>query len=700
MGLTSSNTGKCCGDVEHISSTDSIVLALAGNPNVGKSTVFNFLTGLHQHTGNWTGKTVQNACGSFSCGENNYTLVDIPGTYSILAHSAEEEAARDFICFGGADGVVVVCDASCLERNLNLVLQILEITPHVIVCVNLIDEARKKHISVDCEKLSGLLGVPVYPAAARSGEGMKELANGLSAIKDISREQVFRCVYDDEIERSAAAIGERLNGEIGGRFAALRILEGDEKLSRRLLENADEETLELISEEKKRLLSAGFDEQKLRDSIVTTLVEKGEEIAAECVRFGDENCFKRDRKIDRVLTHKVWGVPIMAALLAVIFWITIYGANYPSELLSSAFGSLGAKLRGLLELTDAPDWLKGVLLDGIYRILTWVISVMLPPMAIFFPLFTLLEDLGYLPRAAFNLDRYFKRAGACGKQSLTMAMGFGCNAVGITGCRIIDSPRERLIAVLTNNFVPCNGRFPALIAIITIFFASGTGGFGGSLLSVGILILLILFGVLLTLLVSKLLSATILKGESSSFTLELPPYRRPQIGKILIRSLLDRTVFVLGRAVTAAAPAGLIIWLAANVNIGGESILSICSGALDPFARLFGLDGVILLAFILGFPANEIVIPIMLMGYLSSGVIAEYESLDSLKNILLANGWTSVTAVCTLIFMLCHFPCSTSMMTMKKETGSIKWTLLGAVIPTAVGLILCFIVSSISKLFI
>lgn len=700
MGLTSSNTGKCCGDVERISSTDSVVLALAGNPNVGKSTVFNYLTGLHQHTGNWTGKTVQNACGSFSCGGNNYTLVDIPGTYSILAHSAEEEAARNFICFGGADGVVVVCDASCLERNLNLVLQILEITPHVIVCINLIDEARKKHISVDCEKLSKLLGVPVYPAAARSGEGMKELSDGLSAIKDISREQVFRCVYDDEIERSAAAIAEKLNVLVDKRFAALRILEGDEKLSQRLLENADEETLALISEEKNRLLSTGFDEQKIRDSVVTALIGKGEEIAAECVRFGDENCFKRDRKIDRILTHKVWGVPIMAALLAVIFWITIYGANYPSELLSAAFNSLGVKLRGWLELASAPDWLKGVLLDGIYRILTWVISVMLPPMAIFFPLFTLLEDLGYLPRAAFNLDRYFKRAGACGKQSLTMAMGFGCNAVGITGCRIIDSPRERLIAVLTNNFVPCNGRFPALIAIITIFFASGVSGFGGSLLSVGILILLIIFGVLLTLLVSKLLSATILKGEQSSFTLELPPYRKPQIGKILIRSLFDRTVFVLGRAVTAAAPAGLIIWLAANINIGEESILSICSGALDPFARLFGMDGVILLAFILGFPANEIVIPIMLMGYLSSGVIAEYESLDSLKNILLANGWTSVTAVCTLIFMLCHFPCSTSMMTMKKETGSIRWTLLGAAIPTAVGLVLCFIVSSISKLFI
>ena len=529
---------------------------------------------------------------------------------------------------------------------------------------------------------------------------MEAFANGLSAIKDITGEQVFRCTYDEEIERSAAVISEKLGEEKGGRFAALRILEGDEKLSQRFLENADEETFSVISAEKERLASVGYDGQKICDSIVTALVRKGEDIAAECVHFGDENCLKRDRRIDRVLTHKVWGVPIMAAMLAVIFWITIYGANYPSALLSSAFGTLGEKLRALMEMTAAPQWLKGVLLDGIYRILTWVISVMLPPMAIFFPLFTLLEDLGYLPRAAFNLDRYFKRAGACGKQSLTMAMGFGCNAVGITGCRIIDSPRERLIAILTNNFVPCNGRFPALIAIITIFLAAGTGGLGGSLISVGILILFILFGVLLTLFTSKLLSKTLLKGEPSSFTLELPPYRRPQIGKILIRSLLDRTVFVLGRAVTAAAPAGLIIWLAANVRIGGESILSICSGALDPFARLFGMDGVILLAFILGFPANEIVIPIMLMGYLSSGVMTDYESLDSLKNILLANGWTPVTAVCTLIFMLCHFPCSTSLMTMKKETGSLKWTLLGAALPTAVGLILCAAVSGVSNLFI
>ncbi|MCI5904993.1 MAG: ferrous iron transport protein B [Oscillospiraceae bacterium] len=704
MGLTASSTGRYSDDGDLIierRENDSVI-ALAGNPNVGKSTVFNFLTGMNQHTGNWTGKTVQNAQGRFERDGKDYILVDIPGTYSILAHSAEEEAARDFICFGGADGAVVVCDATCLERNLNLVIQIIEITPHVIVCVNLLDEARKKRISVDTARLSELLGVPVFGVTARTGEGIDEMTAALGSIGEKKREDVIKCPYPDEIEaavsRLSAVLSDKLKGAADERFAALRLLDGDNKLIEGISKAsgtdiaADEAVQTLLEEEKKNLAERGFDETRVKDEIINAVVRCAERTAAECVSFEKPDYYERDRKIDRILTHRFWGVPIMAAMLALVFWITVTGANYPSALLSRLFGALGEKLHGGLAALNAPSWLDSMLVDGIYRVLSWVTAVMLPPMAIFFPLFTLMEDLGYLPRVAFNLDRYFKKAGVCGKQSLTMAMGFGCNAAGITGCRIIDSPRERLIAILTNNFVPCNGRFPSLIAIITIFFAGS--GSGSSVIAVLILTAVIIFGVMLTLGVSKLLSKTVLKGIPSSFTLELPPYRRPQIGQILVRSVFDRTIFVLGRAVSVAAPAGLFIWLLANIKVGDGSVLSVCSGFLDPFASVFGLDGTILLAFILGFPANEIVIPIMLMTYMAQGSLVEYESLESLKDILVSNGWTAMTAVCTLIFILCHFPCSTSMLTIKKETGSLKWTALAFVLPTVTGLALCFIAAS------
>lgn len=704
MGLTASSTGRYSDDGELIierRENDSVI-ALAGNPNVGKSTVFNLLTGMNQHTGNWTGKTVQNAQGRFERDGKDYILVDIPGTYSILAHSAEEEAARDFICFGGADGAVVVCDATCLERNLNLVIQIIEITPHVIVCVNLLDEARKKRISVDTARLSELLGVPVFGVTARTGEGIDEMTAALCSIGKTKREDVIKCPYPDEIEaavsRLSAILSDKLKGAADERFAALRLLDGDNKLIEGISKAsgtdiaADEAVQTLLEEEKKYLAERGFDETRVKDEIINAVVRCAERTAAECVSFEKPDYYERDRKIDRILTHRFWGVPIMAAMLALVFWITVTGANYPSALLSRLFGALGEKLHGGLAALNAPQWLDSMLVDGIYRVLSWVTAVMLPPMAIFFPLFTLMEDLGYLPRVAFNLDRYFKKAGVCGKQSLTMAMGFGCNAAGITGCRIIDSPRERLIAILTNNFVPCNGRFPSLIAIITIFFAGS--GSGSSVIAVLILTAVIIFGVMLTLVVSKLLSKTVLKGVPSSFTLELPPYRRPQIGQILVRSVFDRTIFVLGRAVSVAAPAGLFIWLLANIRVGDGSVLSVCSGFLDPFASVFGLDGTILLAFILGFPANEIVIPIMLMTYMAQGSLVEYESLESLKDILVSNGWTAMTAVCTLIFILCHFPCSTSMLTIKKETGSLKWTALAFVLPTVTGLALCFIAAS------
>lgn len=712
LGLTAGSVGRnaCDGSFDIEKNEGDRVIALAGNPNVGKSTVFNELTGMKQHTGNWTGKTVQNAQGRCKFGENSYVMVDIPGTYSLLAHSAEEEVARDFICFGGTDAVIVVCDASCLERNLNLVLQTIEITENTLVCVNLLDEAKKKKIAVDLDALSEALGVPVCGTSARSGVGISEMMEMLPEV--ISRTPAGKpaVTYPDEIERAVEilmpVLESKLEGRLSPRWTALRLLDRDKKLNASISEflgfdiEADEEISAAASAAKKYLSEQGITPSELNDSIVNSIVRHAEKCALSCMTFEKPDYYERDRKADRILTHKIWGVPIMAAMLLLIFWITIEGANYPSDLLFGALFSLGEKLSAGLSEAGAPEWLRSMLIDGIYRVLAWVTAVMLPPMAIFFPMFTILEDIGYLPRVAFNLDRYFKKSNACGKQALTMMMGFGCNAAGVTGCRIIDSPRERLIAVLTNSFVPCNGRFPTLIAVITMFMTVGTAGFGRSFLAVLILTLVIILGVVLTFLMSKLLSSTVLKGVPSSFALELPPYRVPQIGKVIVRSIFDRTIFVLGRAVSVAAPAGLFIWLMGSVHVGDGSLLTVCAGALDPFARFIGLDGVILLAFILGFPANEIVVPIMLMTYLSTGKLVEYESLDSLRNILVDNGWNIITAVCMVIFMLCHFPCSTTCMTIKKETGSLKWTAAAFALPTLVGIILCAVTANVMRIFI
>lgn len=390
----------------------------------------------------------------------------------------------------------------------------------------------------------------------------------------------------------------------------------------------------------------------------------------------------------------------MLGILGIIFWITIVGANYPSQLLSNGLFYLGDKLEALLGSLNCNPTVTDMAVNGIYRVLAWVVSVMLPPMAIFFPLFTLLEDLGYLPRAAFNLDKHFRRANACGKQALTMCMGFGCNAAGVTGCRIIDSPRERLIAILTNNFVPCNGRFPSLITIITMFFTASVTGIGKSFSSAIILLGVIVLGVAATLLASWLLSITVLKGVPSSFTLELPPYRRPQIGKVIIRSIFDRTIFVLGRACLVAAPAGLLIWILANASVGDITILSKLAGFLEVPGKFLGMDGTILLAFILGFPANEIVVPIIMMSYMSAGMLTEAESPEILKALLVDNGWTWVTAICTMIFILFHFPCSTTCLTIKKETGSLKWTAAAILLPTAFGIVICSVISHVCGIFV
>ncbi len=706
MGLTRKSTGKDTTPVE-INSTpkNQPVIALAGNPNVGKSTVFNALTGMHQHTGNWTGKTVGNAQGTFAANQKTYTLVDIPGTYSLIAHSEEEKIARNFICFSGCDATIIVCDATCLKRNLNFVLQTLEVTSRVILCVNLIDEAARKHIRINCQKLSAALGIPVIPTAARQGKGLQELTETIDEVLQ-KAPTPLQVRYRPEIEEAISAIEPTIatiTGRLPSRFLSVRLLDGNPDFLEDIESflgtplTRDERLDEKLTEAKTTLSQKGYDTTSLRDTLVSDLFKTADKLTKEAVNTpsGYNN---RQIRADKFLTGKVTGIPVMLLLLLFVLWLTIFGANYPSQWLSSCLFSLEEPLFHLLGLLHLPLWMQNALVLGVYRVLAWVVSVMLPPMAIFFPLFTLLEDAGYLPRVAFNLDHPLKKCCACGKQALTMCMGFGCNAAGVIGCRIIDSPRERLIAILTNNFVPCNGRFPTLIAIITMFFITGSAGFFSSIGAAALLTLLILLGIVMTLLASKFLSKTVLKGIPSSFTLELPPYRRPQIGRILIRSVFDRTLFVLGRAITVAAPAGLVIYAMSNLTVGGATLLAHAAGFLDPFARLIGLDGVLLMAFILGFPANEIVMPIAIMAYMSSGALTEFENLSALKTLLLDNGWTPLTAACTMIFSLLHFPCSTTLISIKKETGSWRWTLVAFLLPTACGAFLCFLLTTAVRL--
>jgi ferrous iron transport protein B len=709
MGLTKGSTGL--GAVKEmfqvkLESGDDIVVALAGNPNTGKSTVFNSLTGLNQHTGNWPGKTVTNAQGRYNHGGRRYILVDLPGTYSLLANSAEEQVARDFICFGHPHATVVVTDATCLERNLNLVLQILEITDRVVVCVNLMDEAARKKIHIDLKKLSALLGVPVVGTVARNGNGLNELKD---AVEKVARGKIgthpAQVRYGDTLQNAIRDVQSYIEKKVGGslhsRWVSLRLIDGDTPLLRSIDDylgfdlSGDPILQEKLRDAHARLTDKNVD--TLRDTIVSSIVRTAEEIAGEAVFFENRMHNKLDRRLDNILTSRTFGIPIMIVLLGVVFWITIQGANYPSALLSQGLFWVEDRLTDFFLWLGTPPWVHGILVTGMYRTLAWVVSVMLPPMAIFFPLFTLLEDLGYLPRVAFNLDHFFKKACAHGKQALTMCMGFGCNAAGIIACRIIDSPRERLIATITNNYVPCNGRFPTLIALATIFIASAAGAFSSVAATLSILAAIVL-GVMITLFISKLLSKTILKGLPSSFTLELPPYRKPQIGRVIVRSILDRTLFVLGRAVTVAAPAGLLIWAMANITAGDASLLTHCARFLDPFGRLLGMDGYIVMAFILGLPANEIVIPILIMSYMATGSMMELDSLAAMRQLFMDHGWTWLTAVCMMLFSLNHWPCATTLWTIRKETQSFRWTVVSFLVPTLTGMVICFIVAQGARL--
>lgn len=650
-------------------------ILLVGNPNVGKSSIFNILTHSHEHTGNWTGKTVKLARKNII--NTNYTLIDLPGIYSLSSLSDEEIVAKDTLLFEQYEKIIYVMDSSNIEKNLHLLLQILEINKNIILCLNMVDELDIKGIKINDKKLSEILDIKVIRCSASKNIGIKELIESL----DEESKSSYNYIYDYNIEKGISDIFEYLTNQFKSRFIALKLLEKDITLVDSI---KTKYKLDIIDKDIQNYLMH-VNSEEISDSVSNLLNNISKNIYNEVVEISKE---KEIGTIDKIFSKKIYALPIMFTIMFGIFFITIVLANYPSELLSLIFNKFEICLVNLSNILKIPSYIYEPIIYGIYRVVSFIVSVMFPPLVIFFFLFTYAEESGILPRLAFNFDKVFKCSGCHGKQALTICSGFGCNACAIVGSRIIDSKRDKLIAILTNSFIPCNGRFPMIIALITMFFTNSNNKLQVSLY----LTLFVILAILISLLTSFILSKTLLKGYNGFFILELPDYKKVKFKKVLKNSLIYKSLSILKKAVLVSIPCGIIIYFMTNTTIGNLSLFKIASNFLEPFGKLLGLDGVILLSFFLALPANEIVLPIIIMGYLGSKNVPMISNYLTIKEVLINNSWTYMTALSTILFSIMHFPCGTTLATIKSEVGT-KWMIYSFFIPLVTGILFLFILN-------
>ncbi len=658
------------------------LILLSGYPNTGKTTIFNLLTKKYKYTNNLCGRKLNTKIGKIK-NNKEYIIVDLPGVYSLLSMNDEEVLTRDTILFDNAYKNVIVVDSCFLERNLNLVLQMLEINKKIILCLNFIDELDSKNIEIDKEKLSTLLDLPVIMCSAKNKIGIDDLINNFDVEKSSSYSINYGKKVEEILNKFIPLIGLDAIYNINKRFIALKLLEGDKSIVKSIYIRYG---VDILSKEVNEFLrDINFEE--MRRIIAIEVNNESKRISLEVIKYLNKDINQTSRKIDKIITSKRWGIPLFLLIFTIILYLTIVLTSYFSQFLNFIFHFIENKLYEIFIYLKVVKYIYNPLLFSIFKSVGYIISIMLLPMVIFFALFSLGEECGFLSRIAFNFDKMFKCFKSHGKHALTTCMGFGCNACSVIQTRMIDSPRDKIIAAITNNFIPCSGKLPMLISIITIFFVSEKNS---NILVALILITLMTFGILISLIVSKILATTLLKGVTSYFTLELSPYRKPNIINVIKRSVMDKTFFILKRVIKVALLGGLVIWLFANINISNLSLLNHISNFLDPFAKLIGLDGFILFAFILALPATEMVLPLILMGYLSTKTTNEISNIIELKKVLVNNGWDIIKAISVCLFSLMHFPCMTTLITIKKEIG-LKWSIISFIIPTAIGISILFV---------